>query len=275
MEKEKIFKALRAMCNKLIQDGHEVYVIYLQGSQNYGLDVSTEEYQSDIDAKAFVYPSLEDLYRGKKISKTYETEYGQIEVKDLRCLPELLVKMNSTYLELLYTPYYICDDIKDPFRHWRDQLVEERKQLLFQTLHGTLGQKKDNLCNERPGAEAALKKFGGYDPKELHHELRLLFMMQMLQLGFSYEKVLFLPESMRESLINIKVHGVGSLETAVSLSKTYKADADIILNEVWPKGTDPIFKNDALNAIEEKVHEIVINHLSPHPCSCPCDCSEE
>ena len=60
-----------------------VYLV-VQGSTNYNLDVYSDEYMSDVDMKCFVLPTLKDLYYGTKLSKTYQTNYGQVEVKDLR-----------------------------------------------------------------------------------------------------------------------------------------------------------------------------------------------
>ena len=50
----------------------EMFVLVLQGSQNYGLDIYTDEYKSDIDTKVIVIPSLEDVVMNKKpISTTH------------------------------------------------------------------------------------------------------------------------------------------------------------------------------------------------------------
>lgn len=60
---EKIMARLQEHYNYLIEKGHEVVALMLQGSQNYDLDIYTEEYQSDIDSKAIILPSFEDLYK--------------------------------------------------------------------------------------------------------------------------------------------------------------------------------------------------------------------
>jgi len=55
--------------------GHEVFGVFLQGSQNYDLDVYSEQYQSDVDTKVIVLPSFDDFCRGKApISTTCERE---------------------------------------------------------------------------------------------------------------------------------------------------------------------------------------------------------
>lgn len=40
----------------LEEHGYKVLGLFLQGSQNYGLDIYDEDYKSDIDAKAIVLP---------------------------------------------------------------------------------------------------------------------------------------------------------------------------------------------------------------------------
>lgn len=43
----------------------ELFALVLQGSQNYRLDIYTEDYKSDIDTKAIVIPSLKDIVLNK------------------------------------------------------------------------------------------------------------------------------------------------------------------------------------------------------------------
>lgn len=45
----------------LIANGYKVLVLFLQGSQNYGLDIYDDDYKSDIDAKAIVLPTLRNI----------------------------------------------------------------------------------------------------------------------------------------------------------------------------------------------------------------------
>ena len=44
---------------------HQVAIMFLQGSQNYGMDNYSEEYTSDFDMKCFIVPTLEDLIHNK------------------------------------------------------------------------------------------------------------------------------------------------------------------------------------------------------------------
>ena len=65
---EKIFKRLKehlAYINKQYPQ-YEVIYIALQGSQNYNLDMYTEEYMSDVDTKAIIVPTLEQIALNKQ-----------------------------------------------------------------------------------------------------------------------------------------------------------------------------------------------------------------
>ena len=58
-KRQTIFKELKRRMNYLQDDlGYEVLFIALQGSQNYGLDIYTDEYKSDIDCMAVILPSF-------------------------------------------------------------------------------------------------------------------------------------------------------------------------------------------------------------------------
>ena len=44
---------------------YEVAALFIQGSQNYGLDEYSDNYKSDVDTKAIVLPSFQDFVCGK------------------------------------------------------------------------------------------------------------------------------------------------------------------------------------------------------------------
>ena len=57
---------------KKVYPDRELFALCLQGSQNYELDLYTDEYKSDIDTKAIVIPSFEEIVLNKKpISTTH------------------------------------------------------------------------------------------------------------------------------------------------------------------------------------------------------------
>lgn len=181
MRNQEVVKVLRKIYHELETMGYTVFAVILQGSQNYNLDIHTEEYSSDIDCKAFVMPSFKDVYSGDKVSKVYKNKWGQVEVKDIRLLEELLSKANPSYMELLASDYVLSSDGKV----WAEmskllpQLVSERKALLIKCIYGMAKEKEKALCHPYPATEEKIAKFG-YDPKQAHHIVRLKYMMEDL-----------------------------------------------------------------------------------------------
>jgi RNA repair pathway DNA polymerase beta family len=71
------------------------------GSTNYNLVTPS----SDVDRKLFVFPTFDDLYNtGEKIkSKSKHSEDEDVEVHDIRKLPQMLWKSNVNFIEVLFT----------------------------------------------------------------------------------------------------------------------------------------------------------------------------
>ena len=88
--------------------GLNVVTIFAQGSMNYGLYIRDEDYISDVDSKAIVLPTLDDLISGSKMKSTkYDLDGEQIDVKDIRVMVDMWKKSNPAYLEILFTKYKV------------------------------------------------------------------------------------------------------------------------------------------------------------------------
>ena len=105
MNREEIFKELANRKKLLEENGYKVIYIGLYGSQNYNLD----DKESDIDVKAIILPSLQDIVFRKVTSKTIECENGNIDVKDLITYYDVIKKGNFSYVEAIDTEYSIGD----------------------------------------------------------------------------------------------------------------------------------------------------------------------
>lgn len=270
MNHEKYSQAYNALVDKLQEQGFDVCYFALQGSQNYNLDTYGDEYESDFDWKVFVLPSFDDVYHGVKVSKTFQYEYGQYEVKDVRLFPELLSKMNSSYLELLYTPYYYSSGLHE-LREMAEDLLDERVSLLAKTLMGMCLEKQNALCHEYAGLKDKLEKFGGYDPKQLHHAWRLLFMMEDLFARYfddevelyTYKDVLYFQDgARRDLLLDVKVHGVKDKETAVLTMEAVVESCRQFYSAFWNDKQPALpVRSDTLRKMEAVVFERVKAHL--------------
>lgn len=157
--------------------GYRVAYIWIYGSQNYGLAEYSEEYQSDIDFKAVIVPSLDDLvYNNKPKSTTLDYKWGQIDLKDVRVFIETLVKCNPAYVETLYTPYCIYSKSYEPIINEREQLVSEMGEFLLRACYGMIMEKVKAFSHPYPSIADKVEKFW-YDPKQLHHIIRLELLM--------------------------------------------------------------------------------------------------
>lgn len=87
----------------------ELLGIFIQGSQNYNLDIYDEEYKSDIDTKAIVIPSLEDIVMNRKpISTTHILPNNEhLDIKDIRLYCDAFKKQNINFVEILFACSYL------------------------------------------------------------------------------------------------------------------------------------------------------------------------
>lgn len=208
----------------LEEHGYKVLGIFLQGSQNYGLDIYDEDYKSDIDAKAIVLPSLRDIVLNKTpVSTTIVLPNDEhIEVKDIRIMREIFVKQNISYLELLYTEFYLGNDkykkyVKE-LQDMKDEISSINKNQLLKAIKGMSMNKLIALEHPYPTIVDKIEKYG-YDPKQLHHIVRLNeFVGRYLLDGESFGSCYI--SKMHNDLIDIK-KGCYSLEVARSMANTF------------------------------------------------------
>lgn len=191
--------------------------IFLQGSQNYELDYEG----SDIDTKAIVLPSFEDFVRVKQpMSYTFVRENNEhIDLKDIRTMVGTFKKQNINFIEILFTKYkFINSKYADVF----NVLINERERIarydIYTALNCMVGmamQKYKALEHPYPTTKDKIEMYG-YDPKQLHHILRMSDFMKRYIDGEYYEKCL-IPTN-KEYLIQVK-KGIHTLEEARAIAK--------------------------------------------------------
>lgn len=119
-----ISQALREHKQAVLNEGYaedQILGIFLYGSQNYNTD--TED--SDVDTKAIIVPSLEDLCLRSAVSREIHLENGEhCEIKDIREIVKNFRKQNINFIEILYTDYcWVNPKYKDI---WNEQYIEIR-----------------------------------------------------------------------------------------------------------------------------------------------------
>ena len=200
-KEEKIFNDLNYKLEYMKENHPELNIIaiFLQGSQNYGLD----DENSDIDTKAFCIPSLTSLIEGKKMfSKIYVLpDNSHIEVKDIRLLPELLRKQNPSYLEILSTDYYLLSNEKSGQEFMNilgkyKKYIFKRNFRLVQSIKGTFYAEKEQIHKRRPGNEEMFDKYG-CDVKSLSHMYRMVYLLGGIREGKSIDELFMIPENFK------------------------------------------------------------------------------
>ncbi len=195
MERQTIFKELSNYKKVLEDKGYKVIYIGLYGSQNYNVD----DELSDIDAKAIILPSLHDIIFRKVTSKTIKCENGSIDVKDLITFYDVIKKGNFSYIESIDTEYSIGDKyIKDLFKQFRPNL----KSIL-----GAMYEKRKALTHEYPSKKEEFEKWG-FDPKQYHHIVRLLDLLEYNNQNNTNKSYLEYDEVISQQMINIKRNSI-------------------------------------------------------------------
>lgn len=236
-----LLEALGKQKQLLESQGYSVAYICIYGSQNYGLDIDTDDYKSDIDMKAIIVPTLDDLVRNSKpVSTTIETEWGQCDLKDIRTFFQTLLKANPAYIETLYTNYYIVDpkftnEFYNIFK-LKDKLVETLAAQFLRSMYGMMCEKQKALCHPYPTIAHKIEKWG-YDGKQAHHILRLWIMMQ--------------DYFVRKLPLNACMYPTGSIEELVELklNKWTLESVKLFVEETMSKAKD--FRDEILSSIDE------------------------
>lgn len=161
--------------------GYNVVYLCIYGSQNYGLDIYTDDYKSDIDFKAVIIPTLDDLiYNCKPISTTIEYNNGQIDLKDIRNWTETLVKANPAYIETIYTSLYI---IKEGYEEYMTSILKFKVPLLYslraqftRAVYGMAKEKEAAFERPYPSCISDIEKYK-YSRKRLHHIVRPFYLL--------------------------------------------------------------------------------------------------
>lgn len=150
-----VMKKLQEYKEHIESQGLTVYAIALKGSQNYNL--SDEE--SDIDANVVFIPTLDQLRRNYKTKFTFDT--GEVTCHNIYAFASIVAKGNPQWIEVCNTPYVIGD-----LSYFSKYKVNPS------ALKGMFMEKVAAFSKLYPSREKYIKEFG-YDPKQLHHLIRL------------------------------------------------------------------------------------------------------
>lgn len=200
--------------------------IFLQGSQNYGLDYEG----SDIDTKLIVVPTFEEIaFNSKPHSTTHIRENDEhIDIKDIRLMLQTFRKENVNFIEILFTKYKIINPTYADF--WQklvdanEKIARASQYAAVKAIKGVALEKYFAMEHRYPSRAAWLDKFG-YDPKQLHHLMRIKDFLIRYVAGEKYANILIPLET--DYLKEVKI-GKHSLEEARELANECKEDIEKI-----------------------------------------------
>ena len=243
--------------------GYNVVAVFAQGSMNYGLYVNDDEYKSDVDTKAIVLPTLDDLVNGTKmVSTKYDFEGEQIDVKDIRVMMDMWCKSNPAYLEILFTKYCIFNGkydiyIKEILEMGND-IVKMNFPQLAKCISGMSKEKVIAMEHPYPSLIDKIEKYG-YDSKQLHHIIRLNRLITEVFLNdipFGEALDISEQERFRNFLINVKKSKY-SLEMARRMAVEYDEDTRQIKEQILEQYKDFQFNSETYNKLKSLVNKIV------------------
>lgn len=233
----------------LVEKGYEVMAVMLYGSQNYNLDTP----ESDVDTKAIVIPSLDDLIDNKQTSKTISIADGQCDVKDIRLMFKNYEKQNVNYIETLFTDYYAVNpkwqEQFEELKQHRETIARLNENRAVNCMYGMIKSKYAHLTKDTPATHEDVTLYG-YDRKNYYHMQRLLFLMKDYIDNLPYEKIISYNGRKRHQLLEMKTTPFkldDVLENAQNIAKRAETLADNF--------------NGTTHDFEFPAKEIIKNHI--------------
>ena len=216
LDKEmKIRKRLISDYHLIESMGYTVLGVFLQGSQNYGLDYEG----SDIDTKAIIIPSFNDIILNKKpVSHTHILPSNEhVDLKDIRLMHDCFRKQNINFLEILFTQYRMMNpkfyDLYQPMFINAEEIANYNNYAKLNCLCGMIYEKAKAMEHPYPTLIDKIEKYG-YDPKQLHHIVRCsIFISDHFGNDRPFGDCLWANDYTRSQLIDIK-KGSKTLEEA-------------------------------------------------------------
>lgn len=246
MDRNEFIKSrLQEHYNEVKDLGYEIFVVALQGSQNYNLDLYTDEYQSDVDTKAIILPSFDQFCKGSSpISHTHVRANNEhIDLKDIRVMFDTFKKQNVNFVEILFTDFYVVNPKYTDF--WKqlqalgEDLVHCHKAQTLRTMAGMSMEKRKALCHPYPTIIDKIEKYG-YDGKQLHHIIRINEFMLSYLAGATFKECLeFHTKESLDLLKKAKLNKF-SLDEALQLADMYDFNNNLLKDTYIEKYGDKV-----------------------------------
>ena len=231
--------------------GYKVFGVFLQGSQNYNLDYKG----SDIDTKAIVLPTLDDIILNTPATSTtlIKEDNSHIDIKDIRIMWDCFKRQNINYLEILFTDFDIVssnyEDIWNVMCDNAEGIAHYDNYKAVNCIAGVVREKEKALCHPYPTLKDKIDKYG-YDNKQLHHIIRCREFLERYIDGVPFKDCL-IPTDIK-FLIDVKTKYLYSKEEAVNISKQLLTECEAMKNNYIDTHTH-IINEDIGNLMQEQL----------------------
>lgn len=261
--RNQVYSAVLKSVEEVEKLGYTVLYASNYGSHNYNLQINNDEYQSDIDTKVIILPTLEELVNNSKpVSTTIEIPTGQCDIKDIRAFLPTLLKANIQFLEILCSQvYWINAKYIDDFQWFIDnleELAQGSKPQLLKSIYGMCLEKQKALCHPYPTIKWKIDKWG-YDGKQLHHIIRLKdFIDKFFFFNQSFkESIWYNEDDQKDFLLDVKMNKL-TLEQAKYYADFYCR----FIKDMSDKLMVNLEENNKIKeSYKEKTNKIIIDNI--------------
>lgn len=247
--------------------GYEVIGTFLQGSFNYGENMSDKE--SDVDTKCLVVPTFKDFcLNAKTVSFTHICDNNEhIDIKDFRLYFQCFKKQNINFVEILFTDYKVINpkytDLVQMLIDNREAIGHYDNKATLNCMCGMAMEKLKALEHPYPATKDKIEKYG-FDGKQLSHIIRLAEFMKRWVDGESYADCLI--SKTQPLILAIKRNRVYNLESARIEAKTWSEEMKVIKDEymsthdhIVDTKVDELFDNLSIAILEKYLREELNN----------------
>lgn len=248
----------------------DVWVTMLYGSQNY--DLSTPE--SDVDTKTMLLPSFRSVIKGEQpFSAEFVMADGSLDAcKDFRAMFENYKKGNINFVETLYSDYFFCpfyiNDFYELRRH-RDIVADSQPRRLMHMAAGMV-QQKDVAFDKPFSGKLDVLELYGYDPKQLHHMVRLRRFMQVFMESGSFARALKSADEKYDPIFHKWVMSLKAtplpLKEAQELRFETRVQVKALLDESDSALPEFQMRDMALELLDTIEEEVMTKHLRDLVC---------
>jgi hypothetical protein len=190
-----------------------------------------------VDSKLIVTPSFKSIALNEKpISTTHVRDNDEhIDFKDIRLYFQTFRKQNINFIEILFTKYYIINPMYLTLWNWvikaRENIARYSPYTALKSMQGVAKEKYFAMEHRYPSKIDIIDKWG-YDPKQLHHLLRIEYFINSYLQDLSYEKCLKPEEEKSKYLLEVK-KGLYTLDEARKVADISISNIDNVCKEYF------------------------------------------